>query len=159
MRFSFQFHFNFVVEMHAQHSLSVHLCFLFHSLQNDWLFTVTSLTMTGNFASFQGLRVTALFGVFGTCIGAWIKVFSVDPGLFYVGFIGQSIVALSQVTFLNSFNHFYSTFSLNWLRYIKNERNDWVKMTLEIISFLFSCKIFNESFREQLLKHLKCSNT
>lgn len=42
--------------------------------------------------------MTALCGAFGTCIGAWIKVFSVDPGLFYVGFIGQSIVATSQVS-------------------------------------------------------------
>lgn len=46
----------------------------------------------------QGLRVTAICGAFGTCIGAWVKVFSVDPELFYVGFIGQSIVATSQVS-------------------------------------------------------------
>lgn len=49
------------------------------------------------FVLMQGLRVTALCGAFGTCIGAWIKVFSVDPSLFYVGFIGQSVVATSQV--------------------------------------------------------------
>lgn len=36
----------------------------------------------------QGLRVTALCGAIGTCTGAWIKVFSVHPDLFYVGFIG-----------------------------------------------------------------------
>lgn len=46
----------------------------------------------------KGLRVTALCGVFGTCIGAWVKVLSVDPQLFYVGFIGQSVVAVSQVS-------------------------------------------------------------
>ena len=47
----------------------------------------------------QGLRVTALCGAFGTCIGAWIKVFSVGPDLFYVTFIGQSFVAVSQVIY------------------------------------------------------------
>lgn len=49
----------------------------------------------------MGLRITALVGVFGTCIGAWIKVFSVGPDLFFVGFAGQSIVALSQVCILS----------------------------------------------------------
>lgn len=42
--------------------------------------------------------MTALCGAFGTCIGAWVKVFSVDPGLFWVGFLGQTIVATSQVS-------------------------------------------------------------
>lgn len=55
--------------------------------------------------SFQGLRITALVGAMGTCIGAWIKVFSVQPDLFFVSFAGQSIVALSQVN--NSFTDFY----------------------------------------------------
>ncbi|XP_055374336.1 feline leukemia virus subgroup C receptor-related protein 2 isoform X2 [Condylostylus longicornis] len=49
----------------------------------------------------MGLRITALVGVIGTCTGAWIKVFSVQPDLFYVGFIGQSVVALSQVCILS----------------------------------------------------------
>lgn len=44
--------------------------------------------------------MTALCGAIGTCAGAWIKVFSVHPDLFYVGFIGQSIVATSQVILL-----------------------------------------------------------
>lgn len=44
--------------------------------------------------------MTALCGAIGTCVGAWIKVFSVHPDLFYVGFIGQSIVATSQVILL-----------------------------------------------------------
>lgn len=48
----------------------------------------------------QGLRIAAILGCLGTCTGAWIKVFSVDPNLFYVGFIGQSIVAASQVSLL-----------------------------------------------------------
>lgn len=46
----------------------------------------------------QGLRVTAICGAFGTCLGAWIKVFSVQQDLFYVGFIGQSVVAAAQVS-------------------------------------------------------------
>lgn len=41
----------------------------------------------------QGLRVTALCGAIGTCAGAWIKVFSVHPDLFYVGFIGVILVS------------------------------------------------------------------
>ncbi|KAH8307600.1 hypothetical protein KR044_004762, partial [Drosophila immigrans] len=48
-----------------------------------------------------GLRITALVGIVGTCLGAWIKVFSVDPSLFYVTFIGQAIVALAQVCILS----------------------------------------------------------
>ncbi|XP_068144828.1 heme transporter FLVCR2 [Drosophila tropicalis] len=48
-----------------------------------------------------GLRITALVGIVGTCIGAWIKVFSVEPSLFYVSFIGQSIVAMAQVCILS----------------------------------------------------------
>uniref|UniRef100_U5ERN6 Choline/ethanolamine transporter FLVCR1 n=1 Tax=Corethrella appendiculata TaxID=1370023 RepID=U5ERN6_9DIPT len=48
-----------------------------------------------------GLRIAACCGVIGTCLGAWIKVFSVSPDLFYVGFIGQSVVAASQVFILS----------------------------------------------------------
>lgn len=49
----------------------------------------------------MGLRITALVGVTGTCLGAWIKVFSVQPDLFYVSFIGQTVVAFSQVCILS----------------------------------------------------------
>ncbi|XP_054737469.1 feline leukemia virus subgroup C receptor-related protein 2 [Anastrepha obliqua] len=49
----------------------------------------------------MGLRITALVGIVGTCMGSWIKVFSVQPDLFYVTFIGQTIVALSQVCVLS----------------------------------------------------------
>uniref|UniRef100_A0A1B0GKI7 Putative permease of the major facilitator superfamily protein n=1 Tax=Lutzomyia longipalpis TaxID=7200 RepID=A0A1B0GKI7_LUTLO len=49
----------------------------------------------------MGLRIAAICGVLGTCLGAWIKVFSVHPDLFYVSFIGQSIVATSQVFILS----------------------------------------------------------
>uniref|UniRef100_A0A1B0DDT6 Major facilitator superfamily (MFS) profile domain-containing protein n=1 Tax=Phlebotomus papatasi TaxID=29031 RepID=A0A1B0DDT6_PHLPP len=51
----------------------------------------------------MGLRFAAICGVLGTCLGAWIKVFSVQPDLFYVSFIGQSIVATSQVKYLYRF--------------------------------------------------------
>ncbi|XP_058836278.1 heme transporter FLVCR2 [Topomyia yanbarensis] len=49
----------------------------------------------------MGLRIAAISGVFGTCLGAWIKCFSVQPDLFWVGFIGQSVVAASQVFILS----------------------------------------------------------
>lgn len=48
-----------------------------------------------------GLRVAVLIGIFGTCAGAWIKVGSVAPDRFWVGFLGQTIVALSQVFILS----------------------------------------------------------
>lgn len=37
----------------------------------------------------------------GTCAGSWIKVGSVAPDRFWVGFLGQSVVALSQVFVLS----------------------------------------------------------
>jgi FLVCR family feline leukemia virus subgroup C receptor-related protein len=49
----------------------------------------------------QGLRVAAICGVLGTCVGAWIKVFSVQPDLFWLGFIGQALVAASQCFILS----------------------------------------------------------
>ncbi|KFB48526.1 AGAP005839-PA-like protein [Anopheles sinensis] len=48
-----------------------------------------------------GLRIAAISGVLGTCLGAWVKCFSVSPELFWVGFVGQSIVAASQVFILS----------------------------------------------------------
>ncbi|KAJ8938161.1 hypothetical protein NQ318_011926 [Aromia moschata] len=45
----------------------------------------------------KGLRVAALAGCFATAIGAVIKVFSINPNLFYVLMIGQTVVAVSQV--------------------------------------------------------------
>ncbi|CAO1365862.1 unnamed protein product, partial [Diamesa serratosioi] len=48
-----------------------------------------------------GLRVAALCGCLGTCLGAWIKVFAIEPHLFWVAFIGQAIVATSQVFILS----------------------------------------------------------
>ncbi|KAI5632862.1 major facilitator superfamily domain-containing protein [Phthorimaea operculella] len=48
-----------------------------------------------------GLRVTTIIGAFGTCFGAWLKVFSVAPDRFWLGFLGQTVVAISQVFILN----------------------------------------------------------
>lgn len=53
------------------------------------------------FYFFQGLRVAALCGCLGTCLGAWIKVLAIEPHLFWVAFIGQAIVATSQVFILS----------------------------------------------------------
>lgn len=44
-----------------------------------------------------GLRWSALFGSGLTCLGTWVKVFSVQPDRFYVTFIGHSLVAIAQV--------------------------------------------------------------
>ncbi|XP_013176876.1 PREDICTED: uncharacterized MFS-type transporter C09D4.1 isoform X1 [Papilio xuthus] len=48
-----------------------------------------------------GLRVTTIIGSFGTCLGAWLKVFSVPQDMFWLGFAGQTVVAVSQVFILN----------------------------------------------------------
>ncbi|XP_022821449.1 uncharacterized MFS-type transporter C09D4.1 isoform X1 [Spodoptera litura] len=47
------------------------------------------------------LRVTTIIGSFGTCLGAWLKVFSVPQDMFWLGFTGQTVVAVSQVFILN----------------------------------------------------------
>ncbi|XP_014358051.2 feline leukemia virus subgroup C receptor-related protein 2 isoform X1 [Papilio machaon] len=49
----------------------------------------------------MGLRVTTIIGSFGTCLGAWLKVFSVPQDMFWLGFAGQTVVAVSQVFILN----------------------------------------------------------
>ena len=56
----------------------------------------------GNFLGyyFQGLRIAVLLGSFGTAVGSWIKVLSASPGLFWVAFCGQTIVAMSQIFIL-----------------------------------------------------------
>ncbi|XP_028171491.1 uncharacterized MFS-type transporter C09D4.1-like, partial [Ostrinia furnacalis] len=48
-----------------------------------------------------GLRVTTIIGSLGTCLGAWLKVFSVPQDMFWLGFTGQTVVAMSQVFILN----------------------------------------------------------
>jgi len=45
----------------------------------------------------KGLRMGVLLGSFGTCLGSWIKVLSISPDLWYVTFIGQTVVAVSQI--------------------------------------------------------------
>jgi MFS transporter, FLVCR family, feline leukemia virus subgroup C receptor-related protein len=49
----------------------------------------------------QGLRLSILLAMGGTCIGGWLKVLSVDRDLFWVTFVGQTIVALSQTYVLH----------------------------------------------------------
>lgn len=47
------------------------------------------------------MRVSALIGVLGTTLGTWIKVFSVRPDLFWVTFLGQTVVFVSQIFILS----------------------------------------------------------
>jgi hypothetical protein len=47
---------------------------------------------------FQGLRVSAILG---TACGSWIKVASASPDVFAVAFVGQTLVAVSQVFILS----------------------------------------------------------
>ncbi|RLU24566.1 hypothetical protein DMN91_002655 [Ooceraea biroi] len=47
-----------------------------------------------------GLRWTAIIGSGMSCLGAWIKIFSVQPDRFYLVLIGQSIVAITQTMIL-----------------------------------------------------------
>ncbi|XP_031831355.1 choline/ethanolamine transporter flvcr2a isoform X2 [Nomia melanderi] len=48
-----------------------------------------------------GLRFAALLGAVMNALGAWIKVFSVSPDLFWLTFIGQTVVAVSQTFILS----------------------------------------------------------
>lgn len=50
---------------------------------------------------FQGLRWAALFGGLGTAFGTVVKIFSVQPHLFWVAMLGQVILAVSQTVILN----------------------------------------------------------
>jgi len=45
----------------------------------------------------KGLRLGVLLGALGTCIGSWIKVASTNEDLFYLTFLGQTVVAISQI--------------------------------------------------------------
>ncbi|XP_076632513.1 choline/ethanolamine transporter flvcr2a [Colletes latitarsis] len=47
-----------------------------------------------------GFRWSNIFGCGLSCLGSWIKVFSVNPDRFYVTFIGQSCVAAMQTIVL-----------------------------------------------------------
>ncbi|XP_073986340.1 histamine transporter isoform X2 [Rhodnius prolixus] len=48
-----------------------------------------------------GLRRCVILGSLGTCLGAGIKVFSTGRDSFIIGFLGQSMVAISQVFILS----------------------------------------------------------
>ncbi|KAI4454469.1 major facilitator superfamily protein-related [Holotrichia oblita] len=48
-----------------------------------------------------GLRFCVLAGIIGTTIGAWIKIFSVRPDLFWVSFMGQVVVFTFQTFILS----------------------------------------------------------
>lgn len=50
---------------------------------------------------FQGLRSAAILGALGTALGSWLKVFSVATDRFWITFLGQSIVAISQTFILS----------------------------------------------------------
>ncbi|XP_015364168.1 PREDICTED: feline leukemia virus subgroup C receptor-related protein 2-like [Diuraphis noxia] len=48
-----------------------------------------------------GLKVTMVMGAAGTCLGAWIKVFSAMPDRFMITLLGQGLVACSQAFILS----------------------------------------------------------
>lgn len=49
----------------------------------------------------SGLRYCLILGSFGNCLGSWLKCFSIPRNRFWITFIGQSIVATSQLFVLN----------------------------------------------------------
>lgn len=49
----------------------------------------------------RGLRVTLIIGSFGNLLGSIIRCFSVNPSLFYLTLVGQTISGISQVFILN----------------------------------------------------------
>ncbi|XP_059477086.1 uncharacterized MFS-type transporter C09D4.1-like [Neocloeon triangulifer] len=59
-------------------------------------YVVTILPATWFFNK-MGIRVSILLAMGGTCLGSWVKVLSVAPDRFWVTFLGQTIVALSQM--------------------------------------------------------------
>ncbi|KAL6256394.1 hypothetical protein P5V15_012507 [Pogonomyrmex californicus] len=48
-----------------------------------------------------GLRCTVICGALGTCLGSWVKVLSIASDRFWVTFIGQTMVAISQICILS----------------------------------------------------------
>ncbi|KAF7996263.1 hypothetical protein HCN44_001895 [Aphidius gifuensis] len=48
-----------------------------------------------------GLRNAALVGAIGNALGSWIKVFSDAPDKFWLGFLGHTVVAVSQTFILS----------------------------------------------------------
>ncbi|XP_018794043.1 PREDICTED: feline leukemia virus subgroup C receptor-related protein 2 isoform X2 [Bactrocera latifrons] len=89
-----------------QYSIINNIIVKYYSINDKWvdwtsmiyMIVYIPLIFPGSwFLDKMGLRITALVGIVGTCIGSWIKVFSVQPDLFYVTFIGQTMVALAQL--------------------------------------------------------------
>ncbi|KAG5869600.1 hypothetical protein JTB14_031641 [Gonioctena quinquepunctata] len=48
-----------------------------------------------------GLRKSVIVGIVGTCVGSWVKVGSVSPDRFWLAFIGQTLIAFSQIFILS----------------------------------------------------------
>ncbi|VDK72555.1 unnamed protein product [Onchocerca ochengi] len=48
-----------------------------------------------------GLRISIILGSGGNCIGAWVKMFSTTPDAFWITFLGQTIVGISQMFILS----------------------------------------------------------
>ncbi|EZA58153.1 hypothetical protein DMN91_009054 [Ooceraea biroi] len=48
-----------------------------------------------------GLRTAVILGSLGTTLGSWLKVFSVATDRFWITFLGQSLVAISQTFILS----------------------------------------------------------
>lgn len=72
----------------------------------DWLSVIYMITYipfifpTTWLLDNKGMRITALLANAFNCAGAWVKVFSVQPGLFWVTMLGQFGCSLSQVFIL-----------------------------------------------------------
>lgn len=87
---------NIVVEYYDVTSLAV------NGTSIIWMILYIPLIFPATwFMDNYGLRWCVLLGALGNCLGAWIKCASASPHLFYVSFIGQAIVASSQVFILN----------------------------------------------------------
>ncbi|KAK9747270.1 Major Facilitator Superfamily [Popillia japonica] len=77
------------------------------SVAVDW----TSMIAMGTYPVFMlpamylinkgGLRFCVLVGMIGTTLGAWIKIFSIRPDLFWVSFMGQIVVFTFQTFILS----------------------------------------------------------
>lgn len=49
----------------------------------------------------MGLRFVVISGMVLTLLAGWIKVYSVEPNEFYIGFIAQALAAIGQVFILS----------------------------------------------------------
>lgn len=52
------------------------------------------------FIFLQGIRVSVIIGVIGTCVGAWMKVVAVHPTRFWLILLSQGVIATFQVLVL-----------------------------------------------------------